>query len=327
MRIPCNISIVLAGAILILSATLAKSALGSPVAQTGDRGIGMNDPYQSELFRVRGVPSITIHTLAGEIEVIRNPELQGVQVDLYVDHSFSFWSRSRSLDDYRIIFQQSGNQIVASVEDIRSGKRVHYPGSTNFTFIVQIPGDEASLNLRSINGDISVKGFSGNHYIQNHAGNLYLENVEGEVRAASTAGNIELLDSEGVLFANSISGSIYVEGAKGEIRLRSISGNVESRNISGTLVAASTSGNIYSDFRNVTQGIHLETVSGDLELIIPGRLGYSVDARGSEFDFQNLDLTIHNRDFRTEHTSFVLRDGTIPIHVSTVSGRIKIRER
>src|SRR5690625_6988359 len=87
----------------------------------------------------------------------------------------------------------------------------------NFTFIVQIPGEDASLNLRSINGDISVKGFSGNHYIQNHAGNLYLENVEGEVRAASTAGNIELLDSEGVLFANSISRS---EEHTSELQLR-----------------------------------------------------------------------------------------------------------
>src|SRR5690625_4595261 len=163
--------------------------------------------------------------------------------------------------------------------------------------------------------------------MKTQGGNMEVLNEVGMSRAASTAGNIDHLDSEGVFLANSISGAIYVEGAKGEIRLRSISGNVESRNISGTLVAASTSGNIYSDFRNVTQGIHLETVSGDLELIIPGRLGYSVDARGSEFDFQNLDLTIHNRDFRTEHTSFVLRDGTIPIHVSTVSGRIKIRQR
>src|SRR5690625_5697653 len=136
----------MAAAILILPATLAKSALGSPVAQTGARGIGMNDPYRSELFRVRGVPSITIHTLAGEIEVIRNPELQGVQVDLYVDHSFSFWSRSRSLDDYRIIFQQSGNPIVASVEDIRSGKRVHFPCSRHITVLVWIRRDEASLS-------------------------------------------------------------------------------------------------------------------------------------------------------------------------------------
>src|SRR5690625_5707915 len=77
VSILCNISIVLAVALLILPASPAKSALGSPMAQTGDRGIGMNDPYRSELFRVRGVPSITIHTLAGEIEVIRNPELQG----------------------------------------------------------------------------------------------------------------------------------------------------------------------------------------------------------------------------------------------------------
>src|SRR5690625_3094709 len=130
----------------------------------------MNGPYRSELFLRRRVPSITIHTLGGEIEVIRHPELQGVQIDLYVDHSFSLWSRARRLDDYRIIFQQSGNQIVASVEDIRSGKRVHDPGSTNFTFIVQIPGEEASLNLRSINGDISVKGFSGNRSEERRVG-------------------------------------------------------------------------------------------------------------------------------------------------------------
>lgn len=317
----------LAVAVLILSGILAKPVLGSPFAHVPAPDNGLNEPYRSELFRVRGAPSITVHTLAGEIEVIRNRALQGVQIDLYVDQSFSFWSRSRSLDDYRIIFQQSGNQIVASVEDIRSGKRVHDPGSTNFTFIVQIPGEEASLNLRSISGDISVEGFSGKHYIQNHAGNLHLEKMKGEVRAASTAGNIEILDSDGVLYANSVSGSIYVEGGEGEIRLRSISGNVESRNISGALVAASTSGNIYSDFSNVTKGIHLETVSGDLEVILPRNLGYTVTARGSGFDFRNLDLTDSTRNVGSGHTSFVLRDGTIPVNISTVSGRIKIGER
>lgn len=285
-----------------------------------------NDPYRSEFFRVNGPPSVTVHTLAGEIEVINNPALTGVQVDLYVEQSYSFWSRSRSLDDYRITIQQRGDQIVASVEDRRSGNRVYDPGNTRFTFLVQIPDENATLNLRSMNGDISVNGFRGAHYIQNHAGDLHLINMSGEVRAASTAGDINILRSEGVLYANSISGSVFVDRAEGEIRLRTVSGDVESRNISGVLVAASTSGNIYTEFRKVKKGIHLETISGNVEVVIPGGSGYEITAQGMGFDFHSLDLSDAKQIIRSGHATVILRDGDIPVNISTLSGKIKVRD-
>lgn len=301
--------------------------MNSSLHKLTDTNTETTDPYRSEFFLVKGTPAVTVHTLAGEIEVIKNPALSGIQIDLYVEQSFSFWSRSRSLDDYRITIQQRGDHIVASVEDRRSGSRVYDPGSTRFTFLVQIPAENATLNLRSMRGDISVSGFRGTHYIQNHAGDLNLINMSGEVRAASTAGDIWILNSDGVLYANSISGSLFVDQSEGEIRLRTVSGNVESRNISGVLVAASTSGNIYSDFRRVTKGIHLETISGNVEVAVPVGPGYAITAKGMEFDFHNLDLSNAKENIRSGNASVILHDGDIPVNISTISGRIKVREK
>lgn len=301
--------------------------MSSTLHSVADTGRKSNDPYRSEFFRVKGTPAVTVHTLAGEIEVINNPALDGIQIDLYVEQSYSFWSRSRSLDDYRITIQQRGDQIVASVEDRRSGRRITDAGSTRFTFYVQIPADNAELNLRSMSGEISVDGFKGSHFIQNHAGNLHLVNLSGEVRAASTAGDINIMSSEGVLYANTISGSVFVDQSEGEIRLRTVSGDVESRNISGVLVAASTSGNIYSDFRRVTKGIHLETISGNVEVVVPRGPGYAISAKGMGFDFHNFDLSNAKENIRSGNASVILHDGDIPVNISSISGRIKVREK
>lgn len=301
--------------------------LSAPHPGVSDTQTDSSDPFRSELFRVRGVPSVTVQTLTGTIEVIRNPALDGVQIDLYVEQAFSFWSRSRSLDDYRILFQQRGDQIIASVEDRRTGSRVYNPGNTRFTFIVQVPGEKASLNLRSLSGDISVDGISGTHFMQNHAGNLDLKNLTGEVKAASTAGDIRILNSTGVIYANTISGSIFVNRSDGEVRLRSVSGDVYARNHSGVLVAASTSGHIQSDFIDVSKGIHMETISGNVELVIPHGPGYTITAKGMAFDFQQLNLEQATQNIRSGNASVILRNGSIPVNLTSVSGKIKVRDR
>jgi len=283
------------------------------------------DPYRSEFFRVDHHPNITINTIDGDIEVVENSGIGGVQVDLYVKREFSLWSGTRSLDNYRIIMQKQGNSIIASVEDRRTGRELRSSGSERFTFMVQVPA-EASLNLRSIRGDILARGVEGKHFIQNHAGDLTIQDMIGEVRAVSTAGDIFLNNLDGSIYAKSVSGDILADRDSGEVRLRTTTGDIFTSSLSGTLVAGTTSGDITSDFLDVSVGVHLETTTGDIDLMLPDKRGYSINASGMNLNFDELPETNISKDIGFMNASVEVREGEIPVKLKSVSGTIRVRE-
>lgn len=287
--------------------------------------IDENDPYRSKFFRVRGNPRIKINTVSGGVEVYENESLNGVQVDLFVKQSFSLWSGARNLENYRIILQQRGDHIIASVEDKRSGRSYKANAGIEFNFVIQTPA-KASVEIQSMAGDISVQGISGKHFIQNHTGDIDLWRVEGETRVSSTAGNVSVSDNGGTLFMKTVTGDVLIEKSRGEIRLKTIEGNVEAHEISGTLVASSVTGNIFSEFTEVSKGIFMETMSGNIELIIPEQSGYKIAAEALEFDFDELDLNDDEARVEFRNASLTIRDGQIPINLSSASGKITVKE-
>ncbi len=282
-----------------------------------------NDPYRSRFFRVRGTPNITVNSISGDIEVFHNPEIDGVQVDLYVKRSFSLWSGTRSLDDFRIIMHQQGSQIIASVEERRSARRPGR-GDVEFHFVVQVSG-EASTNLKTVNGDIFLENIDGNHFLQNYNGDLIARNINGEVRAMSSSGNLELEGIKGSTFAKTVAGDIFSFGNSGEIRVRSVSGNIFSERTTGTFISATTSGNIDADFLDVFDGIYAETVSGNITLDVPVGDGYEINSSGMRFDFTGIDQSLISELVQSSRSSsLVIGEGVHPVQLSTFSGTIKI---
>lgn len=283
------------------------------------------DPYRSQFFRVNGAPSITVHTISGDIEVIQNPSINGVQIDIFAKQSFSLWSGSQSLDNYRVILQQNGTNIIASVEDKRSGRNYRSDSGVQFSFVVQVPA-KASVNLRSADGDISATGISGKHYIQNHSGELNLKNIDGEIRAVSTSGNVVIDNVNGLLFSKTVSGDFNIKNSTGEMRTRTVSGSIFASNIGGVLVAATTSGDIFSDFYSISEGIYLKSTTGNVEVLLPKGPGYSITAEAMDFNFKQLDTTNSDISVQFRNASVIIREGGIPVNVSTVAGTVTVRE-
>lgn len=305
---------------------IAQQAAYRVVYKSGSTSDKIQDkPYKSEFFHVRGTPKITVHTTTGNIEVFQNPEIEGVMVDLYLERSFSLWSGKRSLDNYRIILQQQGDHIIASVEDKKSGP---VPGSSDikFHFVVQTPA-KISSNLRALDGDIFLENVEGNHFVQNQSGDVNIRNTSGEIRVVSTLGDIGLENLQGSVYAKTVNGSVNVISNSGEVRVRSVSGNIVASNITGTLVSATTSGNIFADFRDVSKGIYLETMSGDIDLLLPSSNGYNIEGNAMSYDFVGFDdETISQRDQNHRQLNVVIREGGLPVHVSTMSGRVRVAE-
>jgi DUF4097 and DUF4098 domain-containing protein YvlB len=285
-----------------------------------------SDPIESKFFRVDGAPSLSVFTVNGNIEVNYNPSINGVQVDLYVKREFSLWSGTRSLNNYRIILQQRGNSIVASVEDRRTGSRSWGGDDIQFSFVIQVP-QKGSMNLRTMKGDISLDGVEGQHFIQNHSGLLRVRNSEGEIRVASTLGDIELNNIKGNVYAKTVSGDIRSANSTGEIRFRTVSGHVFADKIKGSLIAATTSGDVVSTLQDVSIGVYIESVSGDIDLELPSAGGFTIDANALRYDFDGLDRKHTTERITTRSAKLNVRDGGIPINLSTVSGRIRVKER
>lgn len=284
-----------------------------------------SDPYKSKLFRVKGIPDLQVNIPGGKIDVFSNPQINGVKVDLYVKRGFSLWSGTRSLDTYRIIMQQRGDQIIASVEDTRPGRSSGGTG-IEFDIVVQVPAD-VSTNLRSLNGDITLVGVNGKHFIQNQTGNVSVKNSDGDIRVVSTTGNVTLENLTGNIYVKSVSGHIDVLNNEGEVRLRSVTGHIKAENISGTLVSATTSGNVNADFRDVAVGIYIETISGNINLTLPTSKGYAIEGKAMRFNFNELNqASVTSRSVRNREANVIIREGELPVNLSSVSGQISVRE-
>lgn len=284
-----------------------------------------DEPYKSEFFHVRGIPKITVNTTAGDIEVFRNPEIEGVMVDLYLERSFSLWSGKRSLDNFRIILQQQGDHIIASVEDKKSGT-VSVNSNIKFHFVVQTP-ENISCNLRTLNGDIFLENVEGQHFVQNQSGDIQIKNSSGEIRVVSTLGNIGLQNLAGNIYAKTVNGNVDVISNSGEVRIRSVSGNIIASDMNGTLISATSSGDIFADFRSVTKGIYLETLSGNIDLVLPRTPGFDIEGSALRYNLEGLnEEEISHRHQNHRQLNVVIREGDLPVQVSTMSGQLRVAE-
>lgn len=283
-----------------------------------------NDPQESHFFRVRGVPTINVSTINGNIDLISDPGLNGVKVELFVERSFTLWSGSRSLDDFRIIIRQRGDRIIASVDEHRSGSSGRRGGDVRFHFVVYTPYQVNSA-LRTTNGDIWLENLEGDQFLQNQTGTISVLNNSGRTQISSTMGNIVMDRLNGVTFAKSVNGNIELSNSSGEMRLKTIAGNISAHSASGTLVAATTSGNIRSDFREVTVGVYLETVSGNIDLSMPAETTYRIDGEAMQFDFSGLiQDSVSSLTRKDRSATLTTGGGDIPVQLSTVAGQIKV---
>lgn len=288
--------------------------------------IVQNDPYESRFFRVDGAPNLSVVIPNGDINVTYNPSIVGVQVDLYVKREFSLWSGIRSLDNYRIILQQNGNNIVASVEDRRRSTRDKLGDSVQFTFFIQVP-KQGSVNLRTSNGKVVLDGVKGQHFVQNLNGLVSIKNSEGEVRAASTSGDIKLNDLTGNVYAKTVSGSIFGSGNTGELRFRTVTGVIETYSSTGTLIAGTTSGNIFCSLEEISKGVYVESISGNVDVELPAGGNYTIDASALRYDFEGLKREYSSKHVSSRSTRVEIRNGGIPVNLSTVSGAIRVIEK
>lgn len=289
-----------------------------------ESSISEQEPYLSKIFEISDDARLNVNTINGNVEVVHNPNIDHVKVELYVRRGFALWSGNRNLDNYRILMIQRGNVITASVERRSSSGSVRSSDDMSFVFLIQTPKN-ISTDLRTLNGNILLSDISGEHLIQNSVGNVIVRNSSGLFNIFSSGGSIELDNLEGQVNGKTVVGSILVNQSSGEMRFRSTTGSIQADGYSGTLIASTVNGMIRASAIHVTQGVYLETITGSIELFLPQDIGYRIEAEANRIDLTRLTgIPSSVRSVQMNSAKTTIGDGQVPVQLKTTTGNIVI---
>lgn len=278
------------------------------------------DPYKTTEFTVDGPGVLKVLTISGDIEVEVVPGSDKVKIELYVDRGYAFWSNSKNMDNYRITMLQRGNEVVASVEEKSKDKGL-FSDQMTFSFKIYVP-ESMSTELKTFGGHVSLSGVSGNHMIKTSGGNIDIEHSKGKIAAFTAGGNITFNQLQGTIFAQTEGGDMSIREAGGELRLKVKGGDINAYQISGSMLVQSDGGDIRSQFKEITQGINLETSAGSIDVDLPGFTGFDITANGSKVNLN--DNNEFSGSIKSKSVNGTIRDGGIPVTLSTDYGTVTI---
>jgi len=242
-----------------------------------------------EVSSIRGsVKIMNADTATAEVQIIRT-------------------ARTRAdLEYHKIEVEQTGNSLVVrGVQESRERESRNI--QVNHQVILKLP--------RRI--DLSVTSVSGS---------LQVGDVEGRMHVSSISGSGNIGNVGGKLQVSSVSGSLEVGNVGADARVNSISGNVGLGQVNGSLDVSSVSGGVNARLLSLSpQGIHINSVSGSIELGFKGEVNADFSAEQVSGQVY-LDVPNVTRDSEARSSNVRARIGAggTPITITSVSGNIRL---
>jgi len=122
----------------------------------------------------------------------------------------------------------------------------------------------ATLQVETVNGDVSLQALSGDATLGQIHGDLTLRDVSGAVTIESVSGDLSARLA-GALSITSLHGDLVLHGGRGDLAATSINGDVSLRAIEGRVVLEQVGGDLY--VRNVRGSLHANA-DGDAALYL-----------------------------------------------------------
>lgn len=234
----------------------------------------------------------------------------------------------------RLVFESSGNRMVVRAE--RSNESTGWFGvrgsgpKEDTRLQVHVP-KRAALELESVSADIEVSGIA----------------ESDRIKVESVSGDVQIQASVADLVASSVSGDLNFQGRVQRARADTVSGDFRLRDVQETLNIETVSGDariVDSSLAQIDAGsvsgdlefdvellgnarVAIETMSGEVTLILPSGLNASVNAEsfsGSlRSDFQ-LDISDQKGPGSTMRGK--LGSGDARIRMESFSGDIRLRK-
>ncbi|MGM0589076.1 MAG: DUF4097 family beta strand repeat-containing protein [Bacteroidota bacterium] len=281
-----------------------------------------DDPFLVKSFSVSGSGLLRVFTPGGDIKVVGVEDTNAVEIRLYVRRGYALWSGSKSLENFRIVNMQRGDEITASVEPKNRDSKLWGGNDVSFSYVIRAPKD-FSTEMQTLGGNIAVKNLTGRHLAKTNGGSLRLEHIRGEIKGFTAGGHIQLNACDGNVMAKTHGGNIQLNDVKGEVRTYSSGGNIKGKELEGTFFAQTNGGNIQAFMRYVDQGLRLESSAGNVEAHVPRNQGYEVVLKGMAVNFDRSFPFMGQRTNRL--VSGQIGDGGPAINLSANVGTVSLQ--
>jgi DUF4097 and DUF4098 domain-containing protein YvlB len=207
-----------------------------------------------------------------------------------------------------------------------------YRGRTGeTTYEVTVP-EGARVVLRSMNGDLSVKGVKGSADVHTNNGDIDVTDASGTIELATLSGDVTGLRLRGDIDANSLNGTVLLTDVQGSsVKAESTSGSLELVNVVSPDIDASTvSGEVeFTGPLDPKGQYNFQSHSGAVTLTIPPTTSarFSVETFSGEVD-SDFPFTLQpNRERRQgQRLEFTVGGGEARVTAESFSGGIVIRK-
>lgn len=185
--------------------------------------------------------------------------------------------------------------------------------------ILSVPHN-LEVNIKSVSGDVIIKGMRGKLEIRSISGDLIASDVS-TLSAGSISGDLIASRIQGDLRVNSVSGDCLIDNVQGQVELKGVSGDIHIDAVAGG-IDATASGSGTLNFHPVPWQAYRLQVSGDLSITIPADTNADLSIKSGKQDITifpgKLDITSHEK--KLEHT---LGEGG-PAILLTAGGKVFI---
>jgi DUF4097 and DUF4098 domain-containing protein YvlB len=228
-------------------------------------------------------------------------------------------------DGGQLSFDGSGKRTHIEIEadynpmGIKSDLEVFVPAGSSvaiegFQATISVTGVTGSVTAETVNGSITQAGAAKHVELQSVNGDIEVTKAAGRVKAEAVNGAVTVRDASGELEASTVHGKLHVLGGSFErAGLESVAGPVR-----------------FEAALSARAALSIETVSGSVELLLPGSIG-------AEFQVSSFSGRItnelgppaekHSKWTPETELRFTTGSGGARITVETLSGAIGIRKR
>lgn len=264
---------------LSVSLLLTLIMMSSALALTTDAP-SQDEPYRVESFEISTPGELEVQTSGGHITV-EGSSTNSVRVEMYVrKNGRNLLPEDIDLEDWEIDISQSGDKVKAIAKHPAKSWRLFGKNNLSISFVVYTPR-EMSTDLNTSGGHIDLRGLEGNQDIATSGGHLDLSNIKGSVEARTSGGHIDIADIQGDVEARTSGGHIDVKNSEGNLKVRTSGGHIDLASVSGSIEASTSGGQIAADLNTVGEFVELKTSGGNVDISLPGNMGYDLKLKGS----------------------------------------------
>ena len=312
----------LIGAGVVLMTNFGGSLVNIPNMFSSKGGIGVQID-EAQNLDLGGVESIKVNCVSGDVIIA----VGAPRVELTGNITTNLQK------DKYLVVENTGSAL-----SVRFDAESTFPSYINGDVKMQIwlPEDvAANLDVSGASASISVEGLSlGNLELSSASGAISVKDGEGgRLDAGSISGAVKVENARfASAEASSTSGSVYAKDVPSDLTVKSISGAVRIENVAGAVKVDNTSGSVSvsQPHQNIAE-ISVGTISGSAELKLHPDAAFNLTVRSTSgslsTDFDVLVTGTLKKSVVGEDVNGSVNGGGVRVHVSTVSGSIRVNKQ